>query len=125
MHAYLVLRHVKLFPGVSQRVLAKHLGLEAPTLTHHLDRLVSQVLVERIQGSGDRRVFSVALTAAGSAHLREADKVGARLDTDLRSLLSAQELATLEGALERIVDHYENLAHGEKATKTESPGAGR
>ena len=104
-HTSLVLRHIQLYPGVSQRVLAERLGIESPTLTHHLDRLVADGLVERVRVR-DRRVFSAVLTAAGRAHLRRADKIGAKLDSDLRSMFSAAELSTLQSCLTRITDQY-------------------
>lgn len=105
-HTFLVLRHILMYPGVSQRMLADRLGIEGPTLTHHLDRLVAEGLVERVRGSEDRRVTSAVLTATGRAHLRRVDKVGERLDADLRSSFSASELTTLRACLARLTDQY-------------------
>jgi DNA-binding MarR family transcriptional regulator len=105
-HTFLVLRHIQQYPGVSQRVLADRLGIESPTLTHHLDRLVAEGLVERVRGHDDRRVFSAVLTADGRAHLRKVDKVGARLDAELRASFTSSELTTLQRCLTRITDRY-------------------
>lgn len=105
-HTFGVLRHIQMYPGVSQRVLADRLGIEGPTLTHHLDRLVAEGLVERVHSREDRRVASAVLTARGRAHLRRADKVGERLDADLRSSFSASELTTLRACLARLTDRY-------------------
>src|ERR1700722_806187 len=81
-HTFLVLRHVELYPGVSQRELARRLGIEGPTLTHHLDRLTADGLVERIRGRDDRRTSRTVLTTEGRAHLRKAVGVADRLDAD-------------------------------------------
>jgi MarR family transcriptional regulator for hemolysin len=105
-HTFLVLRHVELYPGVSQRELARRLGIEGPTLTHHLDRLTADGLVERIRGRDDRRTSCTALTAEGRAHLRTAVGVADRLDADFRALFTNSELHTLRECLHRVINHY-------------------
>lgn len=103
---YLVLRHVEMHPGMTQRELAHRLGIEGPTLTHHLDRLADEGLVERVRGVFDRRTSSTVLTAAGESHVRRAAKVADRVNTELRSLFSPGELETFEACLQRLADHY-------------------
>ena len=105
-HTYVVLLHVELYPGVSQRELARHLGIEGPTLTHHLDRLTADGLVERVRGRDDRRTSSAVLTTKGRAHLRKAVSFANQLDAEFRSLFSNSELQSLRGYLQRIIDHY-------------------
>jgi MarR family transcriptional regulator, transcriptional regulator for hemolysin len=105
-HTFLVLRHVEQYPGVSQRELARRLGIEGPTLTHHLDRLTSDGLVERIRSRDDRRTSCTVLTAKGRAHLRKAVSVADRLDAGFRALFTNSELHTLQECLQRIIDHY-------------------
>lgn len=105
-HTYLVLRHVEGYPGVSQRELARRLGIEGPTLTHHLDRLTADGLVERVRGRDDRRTSSAVLTAKGRAHLRKAVSFADELDAEFRALFSNSELRTLRECLQRIIDHY-------------------
>ena len=94
------------YPGVSQRELARHLGIEGPTLTHHLDRLTADGLVERVRGRDDRRTSSAVLTTKGRAHLRKAVSFANQLDAEFRSLFSNSELQSLRGYLQRIIDHY-------------------
>src|ERR1700683_5719 len=55
LNTYRVLRTADLCPGVSQRQLASGLGIEGPTLTHHLDRLASDGLIERVRNREDLR----------------------------------------------------------------------
>jgi MarR family transcriptional regulator, transcriptional regulator for hemolysin len=109
-HTYLVLRHVEQYPGVTQRELAQRLGIEGPTLTHHLDRLCADGLAERVRGRNDRRTSSTVLTAAGRAHLRRAVRCADGLDADFRALFSPSELQVLEECLQRVINHYGRTA---------------
>ncbi len=106
LNTYVVLRTASLCPGVSQRQIADRLGIEGPTLTHHLDRLASDGLIERVRKPSDRRVSYVVLTPAGQAHLDEIEAYAAWHDTEFRSLFSEAEAETLERLLTRIRDHY-------------------
>jgi MarR family transcriptional regulator for hemolysin len=105
-HTYLVLRHVEEHPGLSQRALADRLGIEGPTLTHHLDRLTAEGLVRRVRSDEDRRVSSAVLTTAGRSHLAAAVEVADACDAALRSLFSDDEWQTLGVCLRRITDRY-------------------
>jgi len=49
----------------AQTELARRLGLRAPTVTVHLNRLMKMGLVERVPDSSDRRVRHVVLTEPG------------------------------------------------------------
>jgi MarR family transcriptional regulator for hemolysin len=103
---YLVLRHVHEHPGSSQRSLAARMGIEGPTLTHHLDRLAERGLLERVRAESDRRVSSAALTPEGVAHLRLASQVVDTFDAELRSLYDDAELELLHVLLGRIDHRY-------------------
>src|SRR5215218_9167808 len=52
-------------PG-AQRELAEAVGIEGPTLTHHLNRMEAAGLVTRTRDPANRRVHRVAMTEAGS-----------------------------------------------------------
>jgi MarR family transcriptional regulator, transcriptional regulator for hemolysin len=103
---YLVLRFIDQAPGESQRALAERLNIEGPTLTHHLDRLSADGLVERVRSTEDRRVWSAVLTPEGQSLLGAAVAVADNNDRHLRSLFSPQELNTLETCLQRLTDAY-------------------
>jgi MarR family transcriptional regulator for hemolysin len=107
---YLVLRHADFHPGVSQRELADCLGIEAPTLVRHIDRLVKEGLVRRVAHPHDRRVSQVELTEAGSQHLGRISHVADAMDADFRALFTRGELQTFTALLYRIQDHYKNEA---------------
>ncbi len=94
-----------------QAQLASRLGLGRPALGATVDALEARGLVERQPDPGDRRVWLVAVTAAGK------ERVGpiAEIDRDLRSALRAgisrderQQLAglllRLQANLERVTD---------------------
>src|SRR5436853_5664497 len=51
----------------AQRELAEAVGIEGPTLTHHLNRMERAGLVTRTRDPENRRVHQVALTDAGDA----------------------------------------------------------
>jgi MarR family transcriptional regulator for hemolysin len=104
-HTFLVLRHVDGYPGASQRELARRLGIEGPTLTHHLDRLVAEGLVKRVRGRDDRRTSSTVLTPKGQAHLRKVDRFADTLDAEFCSLFSEPELQAFRDCLQRIIEH--------------------
>src|ERR1700726_4966703 len=51
----------------AQRQLAEAVGIEGPTLTHHLNRMENAGLVTRRRDPANRRVHQVELTDAGEA----------------------------------------------------------
>jgi len=106
LNTYVVLRTVAAHPGLSQRQLASALGIESPTMTRHLDRLVGDGLVVRDRSAGDRRVSQVQVTPAGQAHLDQVESHAIELDRQLRSLFTAAEIDTLSELLLRVRCHY-------------------
>jgi MarR family transcriptional regulator, transcriptional regulator for hemolysin len=106
LNTYLVLRIAADCPGVSQRQLASSLGIEGPTLTHHLDRLANDGLIERVRNQADRRVSYVELTPAGRSHLAGAEAYAEVHDKEFRSQFTPEEAATFIELLNRVRDHY-------------------
>ncbi|HEY5166005.1 MAG TPA: MarR family transcriptional regulator [Acidimicrobiia bacterium] len=93
-----VLRSTEHEDGLSQRELASRMSIESPTLVRHLDRLEDEGLVVRRRDAQDRRVVRVGLTPAGHRRYAELRDVAANVDSQLRSLLDDDEIATLERA---------------------------
>jgi MarR family transcriptional regulator, transcriptional regulator for hemolysin len=62
-------RHRTVLSGThgAQRELAAAVGIEGPTLTHHLNRMEASGLVTRRRDPANRRVHRVELTEAGEA----------------------------------------------------------
>ena len=70
--AWLVMASLKGGLHQSQREIADELGIEGPTLTHHLNRMESAGLVTRARNPENRRVHDVTLTPDGRARIRVA-----------------------------------------------------
>lgn len=111
---WIVLNHASMGPGTRQRDLAASMGIEAPTLVHHLDRLEAACLVERVRDVTDRRVTTVKVTPAGRRLLDRLRRVSEEFDAEMRSLLSPAEQRTLERALTTIRDHFARVDHDER-----------
>jgi MarR family transcriptional regulator, transcriptional regulator for hemolysin len=86
----------------TQRALAEAVGIEGPTLTHHLNRLEAQGLVTRTRDPANRRAHRVALTPAGEARFGEMLATVDAFDTRLRSRVSRAEVRALRGLLDRL-----------------------
>lgn len=86
----------------AQRDLAEAVGIEGPTLTHHLNRMEAAGLVTRTREPDNRRVHRVELTDDGEAMFRRLVATVTEFDTRLRRGMSAKELAILADALERL-----------------------
>lgn len=87
---------------VIQRVLAASLGIEAPTLTRHLDRLEELGLIRRNRDGADRRYALVQLTPAGRTLCYELDAIARAADDQLLDGFSDDETAQLKSMLQRL-----------------------
>jgi MarR family transcriptional regulator for hemolysin len=87
----------------SQRSIAAAVGIEGPTLTHHLGRMETAGLVRRTRDPQDRRAQAVALTPEGRAVFTRMLEVVRDFDRRLRTGLSDAEVATLQSLLTRLV----------------------
>ncbi len=96
-------------PGLSQREVASRMHLRSPTVTRHLDRMAADGLIARERDPDDRRVQRIHLTDAGAAALARLERVAASADRALTAVLDADELATLEGLLDRLADRAREL----------------
>jgi MarR family transcriptional regulator for hemolysin len=85
-----------------QRELAQALGIEGPTLTHHLNRMEADGLVNRRRHPENRRMHQVELTPAGEAAFFGLLEHVSRFDQRLRSGLGDEELTTLRELLGRL-----------------------
>jgi MarR family transcriptional regulator for hemolysin len=89
---------------VSQRSIAAEVGIEGPTLTHHLNRMEAAGLVTRERDPDNRRAHLVALTGPGRARFGSMLTEVQAFDRRLRAHFSAEELATLRQLLHRLGD---------------------
>jgi MarR family transcriptional regulator for hemolysin len=99
---WLVLVSLKAESHRAQRDLAAAVGIEGPTLTHHLNRMESAGLLTRRRDPRNRRVHLVELTDQGDALFAALlQQVGA-FDDRLRRGFSDDELDALRGLLGRL-----------------------
>ncbi|HMG51031.1 MAG TPA: MarR family transcriptional regulator [Inquilinus sp.] len=87
---------------LSHGELADRVGVQGPTLTHHLDALEQRGLVHRERLPDNRRVQLASLTEAGVAlfhHLRQAAQAH---DARLRDGIAAEDLDRLREVLAQL-----------------------
>jgi MarR family transcriptional regulator for hemolysin len=85
-----------------QRELADAVGVEGPTLTHHLNRMEAEGLVRRSRDPENRRVHRVELTDAGDAAFARFRGAVVAFDRRLRAGLTAEEVTALGDLLARL-----------------------
>jgi len=116
--AFIVLRLADEAPGgleLSQRQLAERMGVEAPTMVRHLDRLEKECLIERRRDARDRRVTRIAVTPAGSRRLGVLRKVADAMDAEILTLLGPETYRGLASAFDRLQEHMTQLSGERKS----------
>jgi MarR family transcriptional regulator for hemolysin len=99
---WLILIALKREQHATQRDLAASVGVEGPTLTHHLNRMESDGLVTRTRDTANRRVQRVELTDAGEASFLHLLGTVSAFDKQLRAGFTATEIAALGDVLHRL-----------------------
>jgi MarR family transcriptional regulator for hemolysin len=99
---WLILLSLKTGRPETQRALARAVGIEGPTLTHHLAKLEKAGLVTRERDPENRRVHRVALTDDGEAAFERLREAAVSFDAKLRGGLGDDELARLRGLLDAL-----------------------
>ena len=96
---YSLLSHVLALGPIAPHALARHMGMDASTLTRNLRPLIDQGWV--LQGPGaDGRVRSVTITPDGEAKQREAKACWRRAQQSLNGLLGDDTVAALHGLID-------------------------
>lgn len=96
----------------AQRQIAAAIGVEGPTLTHHLNRLERDGLVSRTRDPDNRRVQRVQLTEAGEAAFTRMLGAVRAFDRRLRAGLTEQQQADLVRTLAQLRENVE-ISEGE------------
>jgi MarR family transcriptional regulator for hemolysin len=99
---WLTLMALKQLPRRTQQELAAAVGIEGPTLTHHLDRMQKAGLIERTRDPSDRRAVRVELTEAGDELFLALAKAARAFDKRLRAGLSEKQLDEFRGVLAQL-----------------------
>lgn len=86
----------------AQTELAAAVGIQGPTLTHHLNGMEAEGLLTRTRDPENRRVHQVTLTQAGRTKFEQMKTAAVKFDKELRAGFSAQEIETLRDMLWRM-----------------------
>jgi MarR family transcriptional regulator for hemolysin len=99
---WLVLVSLKGKKHGQQSDLAAAVGVEGPTLTHHLNRMEAAGWVVRSRDPQNRRIHHVELTKEGNALFVRLLACVIQFDRQLRRGLSEKDVANLGSLLERL-----------------------
>lgn len=97
-----VLRLIDDTPGTTFAEIAKATGLERSLTSRIIRTLLGDGLIVRENSLEDARVFLLTTTPKGQNIRRIARQLSDRLEVILTEPLSEQELATLDGILDRL-----------------------
>jgi len=98
------LLHLARNPGSTQTELAEMLDVEQITLCRMIDRLAEAGLVERRADPSDRRVRRLHLLEPAHGIVDQLAEIGAELENEVLSPLTAEERAALGRSLARVRD---------------------
>jgi MarR family transcriptional regulator, transcriptional regulator for hemolysin len=104
---WLVLLSLKTGRHGAQRELAEAVGIEGPTLTHHLNRMEAAGLLTRTRDPDNRRNHRVEMTAAGHELFHRLRVAVQAFDARLRTDLTAEETAVFTRVLARLRGNVE------------------
>lgn len=96
---YSLLSHVRHLEPVAPGELARHMGLDASTLTRNLQPLLAAGWLQQDAGA-DARTRSVTLTPAGQAKLAEAKAHWKQAQTRINAVLGAERVAALHALID-------------------------
>jgi MarR family transcriptional regulator for hemolysin len=102
---WLILLSLKTQPTSNQRELAKAVGIQGATLTHHLNAMEADGLITRRRDPANRRVHQVQLTEQGETLFYRLATAARAHDQRLRAGLGDEEIAALEQLLGRLQDN--------------------
>jgi DNA-binding MarR family transcriptional regulator len=89
-------------PGITSRQLCAALDILPPNLVGMIKSLDKRGLIERRPHPTDRRAQGLHLSPAGKKMQKEAQTTATKLESDVASRLSAQELGTLKDLLRKV-----------------------
>jgi MarR family transcriptional regulator for hemolysin len=99
---WLVLVSIKAQHHGVQRDLARAVGVEGPTLTHHLNKMETAGLLTRTRDRENRRVHRVVLTEAGEEAFQRLRAAALAFDHQLRRGVTKSQLETLGAIFARL-----------------------
>ena len=92
---------------VTQRSVARKLGLNESAMTAMTARLCNMGLLERQPDPDDSRAWSLQVSAEGRAALKRIEQPFRRINQRIEAVLNAEEIARLADYASRIIDAFE------------------
>src|SRR4030088_2120185 len=92
----------------NQRELARAIGIQGATLTHHLNAMETDGVITRRRAPDNRRIHLVELTDAGETLFPRLRTAAVAFDQRLRSGITDEELAAFESVLNRLHGNVTN-----------------
>ena len=92
---------------VSQRSVARALGLNESAMTAMIARLRHMGLLQRLPDRDDSRAWSLQLTAEGRVALKRIEQPFRRINQRIEAVLDAEETARLADYASRVSDAFE------------------
>lgn len=102
---WLILLSMKIKDFDTQQELARSVGIEGPTLTHHLDAMERDGLVARRRDPDNRRSVRVELTTEGEALFHRLREAARSFDRRLRQGMSSEKVDLVREALTRMAEN--------------------
>lgn len=102
---WLILLSVKQQVFETQQELARFVGIEGPTLTHHLDAMERHGLVTRFRDPDNRRSVRVELAPGGEKLFKRLRDAAARFDARLREGITDEEVEMMRDLLTRMAEN--------------------
>ena len=102
---------------MTQKELASRLGVEGPTITALLDRLMRDDYIERRESPTDRRAKTVHLTPKAKQLMKKIIAVAAQLRGELFENVPLKDLQACIRTFQRIQQTADNLARQQQGIK--------
>ncbi|MHA6763895.1 MarR family winged helix-turn-helix transcriptional regulator [Streptacidiphilus sp. PAMC 29251] len=99
------LTQVGLFPGISSAEVARRAGLTAQSMGAAVTGLINRDLVTRSPHPSNRRILELRLSEAGLDLADQAQELVEEVQERMFAVLSAEEQATVQALLQRLVQH--------------------
>lgn len=97
-----ILRKISTDEGISQQVLAKHLGVMPSRIVQLIDGLEERKLVERRRSVEDRRNYQLKLTKQGREVIQQVSRIAAEHEREICQNLNAEEREKLLSLCHRV-----------------------
>jgi len=117
-----LLGYIAEFGPTTQTRLADHLAIGRAAIGSVIDQLEGRDLIERQPNPTDRRVWVIAITAAGRDLAREIGEVDAVLRADLRRGIGREERQALAWVMTRLQQNLQTaITSSTRTTSTTDP----